>query len=76
MAVTTIGRTRIEASARAGPGLWGQALRRLTRRLAMAGAVVIVAFLLLGLPAPLVAPHDPAPPGPSRTPSRSRASTT
>jgi peptide/nickel transport system permease protein len=44
-----------------GVGLWREALRRLRRNPAgMVGAVIVGAFLLLAIFAPLIAPHDPA----------------
>lgn len=55
-------------------GLMGDAVRRLVRRrTALAGVAIVAFFLILGLFAPLLAPHDPlaivtvkrlAPPGP------------
>jgi peptide/nickel transport system permease protein len=43
-----------------GVSLWRDALRRLRRNpVAIAGAVIIAAFLLVAIFAPLLAPHDP-----------------
>ena len=43
-----------------GSGLWSLAFRRLKRnRLALAGLLVIAAFVALAVLAPLIAPYDP-----------------
>jgi oligopeptide transport system permease protein len=45
---------------RQAPGFWSMAFRRLLKnRLAVAGLCVIGVFAVLGLLAPLIAPHDP-----------------
>ena len=69
MAAPSIAVTRV--APRASHGLWGDAFRRLLRnRPAMVGALLIVAFLIVAVFAPFLAPYPPNesfPPPPGAT---------
>jgi peptide/nickel transport system permease protein len=55
-------------AARASRGLWGDALRRLLRnRPALIGLAIIIAFAVLAILAPIIAPYDTLEPDPGQS---------